>query len=227
MTMNETSESFAPDPIELPSVQPSRLKFDGPKWPLFKAMGEARKHYKSLVTNAKMQFGEGPKARKHDYATLDAVIEALEPGWEAAGINVIQPHDGDVLWTIVSIGESSMSIEQPLSQWASAQDLGGLLTYFRRYALKGVFCVADGEDDGATAPGGQGLPLGRKEPTTAKPTGPGIPEALAAEVYEAAKKNELPKTEFLALANKQAGKPWVQYDEADARKLLGVLRGGS
>lgn len=216
-----------PDPIELPSVQPSRLKFEGPRWPLFKAMAEARKHYKSLATNAKMQFGEGPKARKHDYATLDAVIEALEPGWEAAGINVMQPHDGDVLWTIVSVGESSMSVEQPLSQWTSAQDLGGLLTYFRRYALKGVFCVADGEDDdGATAPGGQGQPLGRKEPTTSQPTGPSIPKPLADEVTAEAKRNDLGKTEFYALVKKQVGKAWADCDEADARKLLGVLKGG-
>lgn len=207
-------------------ILPTRLKFEGPKGPLFSAVAEARKSFKSLSTNAKVQFGEGQKARKHNYATLDAVIDALEPGWMKAGLTVIQPHDGDVLWTIVAFGESSMTVEQPLTGWKSAQDLAGLLTYFRRYALKGIFCVADDEDDdGSSLPGGQGKPLGRNEPAVAPKAAP-VSEAKQS-VVDKAKELGLSSVEFGAMVKEHTQKLWKDCGDDDAKKLLAVLEAKS
>jgi len=215
------------DTIELPQVQPSRLKFDGPKGPLFKALAEARRHYLSLTadSSADVQL-KGGGGYKHSYADLDTVIKALTPGWVAAGLAVMQFIDGEDVITIVAFDESSVTISCPVPRYDTPQQMGSGTTYIRRYQLKAVFCVNDSEDDDANAAQGNKATI-QKSPKVSPSAGPGIPEALAAEVYEAAKKNELPKTEFLALANKQGGKPWVQYDEADARKLLGVLKGGA
>ena len=226
MTTNE--EIFpGPDPIELPSVQPSRLKFDGPKGPLFKALAEARKHFQPLTTDAKADVStkEGKFLYSFKYSPLDVVLDALAPGLQAAGLALLQPFDGDVLYTIVAFEGSSLTVETPLPNWDTPQQLGSLLTYLRRYQIKGLFGVADSEDDDGNAASGNKAQIDRKAPKVAQGSGPGIPEALAAEVFEAAKKNELQKTEFLALANKQAGKPWVQYDAIDAAKLLKVLKG--
>lgn len=200
-----------------------RLVYDGPKAPLFKAMADARRHFKHLATSGKVQFGEGNKARKHEYAPLDVVIDALEPGLDALGMCVMQPHDGFSLWTIVAVGESSLTVEQPLPEWKSAQDLGSLLTYFRRYHLKGIFCVADGEDDdGVSAPGGQGTLLPRKEPTVTPKAGKLSPE-LSAQVVAKAKELELGRDEFSEMVRKHTGKLWKECEDSDAQKLLTVL----
>ena len=215
-----TEHSDTPDTI----VPPPRLSFEGPKAPLFKALREARKNYKDLSAVAGMAFGSGANARKHEYAPLDVVIEALAPGWEKAGIAVMQPFDGDLMHTIVCVDESSMTISTTIPNWSTSQDLGAILTYFRRYQLKGVFCVADTEDDdAASAPGGQGKPLGRKEPSATRAAGPAIPEELRKGVTAAAKANSLNGEEFYALVQKQTGKAWPDCDEADARKVLAVL----
>lgn len=220
-----TEQLDTPDTV----IPPPRLTFDGPKGPLFKALAEARKHFKDLSAVGKMGFEDkrGNK-RVHEYAPLDVVIEALEPGLQACGIAVIQPFDGDMMHTIIAVGDSSMTISSVIPNWNSSQDLGAILTYFRRYQLKGIFCVADTEDDDASsAPGGAGVPMGRKQPSAPKAQGPAIPEELRKEVTGAAKANELAQTEFYALVKKQTGKDWADCDAIDAAQVLKVLRGAS
>ncbi len=219
---NMTEQLDTPENIAPAGGQ--RLSFEGPKGPLFIALAKAREHYKDLSAIAGMNFGSGANTRKHEYAPLDVVIAALEPGWKAAGLAVIQPFDGDLMHTIVAVGESSMTISTTIPQWSSSQDLGAILTYFRRYQLKGIFCVADTEDnDASDAPGGKGEPLGRKQPSAPKASGPNLPKELVDEVYAAAKEKGLPKAEFLQLAKKSAGKGWDEFAEGDAKKLLAEL----
>lgn len=216
-----------PDPIELPSVQPSRLKFDGPKGPLFKALAEARKHYLSLTadSSADVQL-KGGGGYKHSYADLDTVIKALTPGWVAAGLAVMQFIDGEDVITIVAFDESSVTISCPVPRYDTPQQMGSGTTYIRRYQLKAVFCVNDSEDDDANLAQGNKATFTKREPTTSQPTGPSIPKPLADEVTAEAKRNDLGKVEFYALVKKQVGKEWKDCDEADAKKLLGVLKGG-
>lgn len=202
-----------------------RLTFDGPKAPLFKALAEARAHYKDLSAIGQMAFGEGTKRRVHEYAPLDVVIAALEPGWKAAGIAVMQPFDGDLMHTIVAVGESSMTISTVIPSWGSSQDLGAILTYFRRYQLKGVFCVADTEDDDASsAPGGQGQSLGRKEPRASAASGPpGVSEENRKLVTAAGKAAELDRAGFVAFVQESLGKAWEKCTDKDVPLLLKAL----
>lgn len=220
MTEQLDTPAGGPDTI----VPPPRLTFEGPKAPLFLALAKAREHYKDLSAIAGMNFGSGANTRKHEYAPLDVVIEALEPGWKAAGLAVLQPFDGDLMHTIVAVGESSMTISTVIPNWSTSQDLGAILTYFRRYQLKGIFCVADTEDnDASDAPGGKGEPLGRKQPSAPKASGPNVPKEVIDEVFAAAKDKGLPKADFYARAKAVCGKDWLEFNEADAKKLLADL----
>lgn len=219
--MTESFDSPNIDPQEQPV---SRLSFEGPKGPLFKALAEARKHYLSLTadSNADVQL-KGGGGYKHSYADLDTVIKALTPGWNEAGLAVMQFLDGDFVTTVVAKDESSLTIMCPIPGYDTPQQMGSGTTYIRRYQLKAVFCVNDSEDDDANAAQGNKATVSKREPTTSQPQGPSIPKPLADEVVAAAKKNELKKEEFTALVKKQTGKTWAECDEADARKLLVVL----
>lgn len=209
-----------------PNFQPSRLTFEGPKGPLFKAMAEARAHYLPLTkdeeSDVKLKSGGG---YKHAYATLAQVIGCLTPGWLASGISVCQPSDGFTMWTIVSVGDSSMTVEFPIPAWEEPQDLGSLLAYFRRYQLKGTFCVNDSEDDDGNQAQGNQASFSRRQPSMPQQKGPSIPKPLADSVIEAAKANDLGGEELAALVFKQTGKKWRDCDELDAKKILGVLKG--
>lgn len=218
-----TEQLDTPDTI----IPPPRLTFDGPKGPLFKALAEARKHFQPLTTDAKADVSnkEGKFLYSFKYSPLDVVLDALAPGLQAAGIALLQPFDGDNLYTIVAFEGSSLTVETPLPSWETPQQLGSLLTYLRRYQIKGIFGVADSEDDDGNAASGNTAKVDRKQPSAPKAQGPAIPEELRKEVTGAAKANELAQTEFYALVKKQTGKDWADCDEADARKVLGVLKG--
>ncbi len=216
---------FVHEPTNVVPDPPARFTFEGPKAPLFQALAEARKHYLSLTAGSEADVQlKGGGGYKHTYADLDTVIKALTPGWVAAGLAVIQMIDGDSVVTIVAKDESSLTVSCPIPRYETPQQMGSGTTYVRRYQLKALCCVNDSEDDDANSASGNKAQVTRKEPTTGKTSDTVIPETLAKQVYEAAKMKELPKAEFLAMANNLASKPWVQYDEADARKLLEALK---
>src|SRR5688572_14993672 len=112
MTMTDGIDSnLSSLPAPVFSDVPQKLRFEGPRGPLFKAMAEARKHFKSLNTDAKADVTnkEGKFLYSFKYSPLDVVLDALEPGLSAAGIALMQPFDGDTLYTIVACGDSSMT----------------------------------------------------------------------------------------------------------------------
>lgn len=212
-----------------PQSQPiSRLSFEGPKGPLFKAMAEARKHYLSLTadSNADVQL-KGGGGYKHSYADLDTVIKALTPGWNEAGLAVMQFLDGDFVTTVVAKDESSLTILCPIPGYDTPQQMGSGTTYIRRYQLKAVFCVNDSEDDDANTAQGNKATVSKREPSAPRPQTSAIPKQLSDDVVAAAKANNLSKEEFAKLVYEQTGNAWKDCDEQDARKLLGVLKGGA
>lgn len=221
--MNEESTETVTE--SAPTILASRLTFDGPKGPLFVAMAEARKHFGSLNTDAKADVTnkEGKFLYSFKYAPLDVVLEALAPGLHAAGLALMQPFDGDVMYTIVACGESSMTIESPLPPWDTPQQLGSLLTYLRRYQIKGLFGVADSEDDDGNAASGNKAAVTRKEPSVSAPVASTLPQALAAELTSLAKEKGLDGAAFGKLAQETCGKPWKQFGEGDAVKLRAAL----
>lgn len=214
-------------PVEYSEKTASRLVFEGPKGPLFKALAEARKHYLSLTADATADVQlKGGGGYKHSYADLDTVIKALTPGWNEAGLAVMQFLDGDFVTTVVAKDESSLTILCPIPGYDTPQQMGSGTTYIRRYQLKAVFCVNDSEDDDANSAQGNKATVSKREPTAPKAAVSKMSAELFASVTAAAKENSLGKTEFFALVTKQTGKAWLDCDDADGQKLLGVLKGG-
>lgn len=221
-----TETESVPLPVYRDEPPTSRLSFDGPKAPLFKALHDARKHYKPLTADTTADVVlKGGGGYKHSYAPLDVVIAALSPGWEAAGIAVSQPFDGDTLWTVVAVGDSVMTVATSIPGWDRPQELGSALTYLRRYQLKGVFGVNDSEDDDGNAAQGNKATIARKEsaPKATTAHGPNISEETRKEVTAAAKAKELDQQGFWKMAKDTCGKPWADFTEIDAKKLLAAL----
>ena len=220
--MTEQTDT-SPDPVPA-----SRITYDGPRGPLFKAMAEARKHFGSLSAEATADVHGVSKSGKafdykFSYAPLDVVLGAIDPGLQAAGIALLQPFDGDILYTIVACGESSLTVETPLPSWTTPQELGSLLTYLRRYQIKGIFGVADSEDDDGNQASGNKAEVSRKQPSAPKPSGPNVPKEVIDEVFAAGKEKGLGKQEFYARAKSVCGKDWLEFTEGDAKKLLADL----
>ncbi len=222
--MTETSEP----------IKPATLTFEGPRGPLFQALAEARKHFKSLTASSKadVKMKSGGEYSFH-YAPLDVVIAAIDPGLQAAGLTLLQPFDGDTLFTIVACGESSMTIAMPLPAWTSCQELGSTITYLRRYQIKGLFGVADEEDDDGAKASGHKADITRKSPRGAPITDSGTPRAPAQQpelpkslldtIVGSAKALGLGKDEFRAACEKATGKVWSALNEADGKKFLAAL----
>lgn len=206
----------------------SKLYFEGPRGPLFKALAEARKHFTPLTAEAQADVRGTSKSGKEfsykfNYAPLDVVLAAVNPGLHKANLAISQPFDGRTLYTILAFEDSSMIVETTIPQWSTAQDLGGLLTYLRRYQLKGILGVADQEDDDANEASGNKAQVTRKEPSASKPSGPKISDDLKAEITGLAKEKEMPGPEFHKLAQETCGKPWGEFTELDGKKFLAAL----
>jgi hypothetical protein len=205
---------------------PSRLTFDGPKAPLFKALAEARKHFGQLTTDAKADVSskEGKFLYSFKYAPLNVVLAALEPGLTAAGLALMQPFDGDTMYTIVAFEGSSLTVETSLPEWSTPQQLGSLLTYIRRYQIKGLFAVADEEDDDGNEASGNKAQVTRKEPSAPKSApSTDLSKATQEEVISLAKAKGLDGAALAKLVYEQTGQKWKDCSELDAKKVLAAL----
>lgn len=115
---------------------------------------------KSLV-KAKASFGAIKKdkrnpAFKTSYASLDAILAAVDPSLCANGLVVIQTFEAGEAPVLVSrlIHESGEVIESryPLPVIGDPQKFGAAITYARRYSICALLGVtADEDDDGAAA----------------------------------------------------------------------------
>ena len=107
------------------------------------------------------------KGFKYDYATLDSVLEALEPLLEQTQTDikhdVIKSEDGEfTLFTyLVNYSGETIHTEMPLAGWQQtlrgnnpAQQMGSANSYYRRYSLFNLFSirVGDLDDDAQSMP---------------------------------------------------------------------------
>lgn len=136
---------------------------------------------------AKFQAGAAPVEKdgtnphfRNRYATLDALIEAIRPQMEAAGLALIQCPEtapGGVAVTTRIMHTSGEWIEStvtmPVPQ-QTAQAVGGAITYGRRYALSAMLGLSTEDDDDGNA-------------ASQKPTQPAKPAAKPAEKFPDAK----------------------------------------
>lgn len=96
---------------------------------------------------------------KSTYVSLEQLIHALKPLWVEAGLLVTQFIDTEKrdLLTVVCHAESGEveKFSYPIiNQKGDLHGMGAAFTYSRRQALKGIFGIAEEDDDGnkATAP---------------------------------------------------------------------------
>jgi hypothetical protein len=145
----------------------STLVWEGERAPFAKAFVAAQK-----ATEAVKKANSNP-AFKSKYADLAAVVEAVVPALNNAGIGVLQfpAYDGDfVSITTTLIHESGSSVTATLALRPSKSDpqgVGSATTYARRYSLLAMTGAAPEDDDGAP-PAGRRSRAGRPRSPNAR-----------------------------------------------------------
>lgn len=107
---------------------------------------------------------------KNKYADLPAVIEAIKPALNDAGISYIQTpapsDDGKLHLTTTLLHESGEWIADTLVMPLPKQDpqgYGSAITYARRYALAAITGLYQDDDDGNAASGNRSAPAQNDE----------------------------------------------------------------
>jgi len=93
-------------------------------------------------------------AFRSQYATLEEVLAQVKPVLLKHGLALVQTVDGNELSTYLIDGEGVQMVigRYPLEpDKQTPQGMGSAITYARRYALKGVFGLAEVDDDGNAA----------------------------------------------------------------------------
>lgn len=127
--------------------------WEGDRAPLAKAFIAAQK-----ASEAIKKANTNP-AFKSKYADLAAVVEAVVPALNNAGVGVLQfpAYDGDMVGvTTTLIHETGSSVTSTLLMRPSKSDpqgVGSATTYARRYSLLAMTGAAPEDDDGQAASG--------------------------------------------------------------------------
>lgn len=160
-------------PDTIPAPPPSTMRLIGDVAPLFEALTKAQAEFVEMDRDAKVKF----EGREFFYATLAEVLASVRPALNKHGIALLQPFDGDKVTTILALGASRLEVDVLLPEWKSAQALGSALTYIKRYQLKSILGVNDGDDDDGNAASGTGKtpeprPRASATPPVVKPAEP-------------------------------------------------------
>jgi hypothetical protein len=116
--------------------------------------------YRKLWT-AKQQMGKihkNSKAQHSKYADLNAVLDACEQILLDNGLMILQPiQDPHIITQIIDVDsgeriESVMSIPPGVT---NPQQIGSLISYYRRYSLISLLSMAATDDDGEAASKGE------------------------------------------------------------------------
>lgn len=178
-------------PVSTPKPKKSKLIVSGTpvvytsvRQALFAFQGEQ-------ITLPRTGNGKSQKGTDYKYVTLDVLIERVIPILQKYRLGFAQVVQGDKLVTELFHADSDTSIisEIPLGKPDNIQDLGGRITYLKRYALTALLGLSAEEDiDASGSTGLMGANIG------AAPISPVVkaPDALAKPVQPAAtdKKDE-------------------------------------
>lgn len=110
---------------------------------------------------------DGSAGYTYNYADLSDVYDAVRPGLAANGLSIFSliNHDGSrpMLETIL-MHESGewFSMLYPVNLTGRPQDIGGELTYARRYSTSCMLGVASEDDDDANSANGNNASTGKK-----------------------------------------------------------------
>jgi hypothetical protein len=120
------------------------------------ALAAAQSVMPTVVKDRVAKIGPG---REYRYADLATILATVRPVLGAHGLALTQRTQirGDAIVLLTELRHASGEVldsEYPVAAiGARHQDMGGALTYARRYALCGLIGIAaDEDDDGASAP---------------------------------------------------------------------------
>lgn len=140
--------------------------------PIVKALIEAKKEFKTLTKN---KVNPHYKSR---YADLAAVCDAVDDALAKHGLTYVQPFEYRegllfINTSLMHTSGDSLSSTYPINvQGHKPQEVGGAITYGRRYALTSLLGIAaDDDDDGNDAPHDTTPPRQQQKPA-AKPQEP-------------------------------------------------------
>ena len=108
------------------------------------------------------------------YADLHTVIEASFPHLTKYGLSVIQGNEskpGEFFVTTMLLHESGQWIKSKLKmpvEKATAQSVGSVITYGRRYGLSAITGIAQYDDDGNAASTSKGITKNHTKTLTTK-----------------------------------------------------------
>lgn len=124
---------------------------------LAKAQAAIQNPTKNREVEVKLRDNAGKY--KFKYATFDGIIDALRPHLTANGIWFIQAIvSGNMVTRIThSSGQWLDSVVPMPNLTGKPQEIGSLITYFKRYGLSAAFGVAVDEDDDANAAEGNSV----------------------------------------------------------------------
>ena len=109
--------------------------------------GEIVKDKEVEVEPRKRADGTQPKKYTFMYAPLENSIAATRPHLAKQGIFITQPPSSDEVRTIVAHKGGGMMISVMfIPKWGDVKELGGLITYLRRYAYNAVCGIAADDD---------------------------------------------------------------------------------
>ena len=145
------------------------------------ALAAAQAAMPPVVKDRVAKIGPG---REYRYADLATILATVRPVLGAHGLALTQRTQirGEAIILLTELRHSSGEVldsEYPVAAIGiKHQDMGGALTYARRYALCGLVGIAaDEDDDGASAPAPVVPVLPVAPVTPAEPVGPATPVA--------------------------------------------------
>ena len=109
---------------------------------------EVQKEIGTLSKNAKNPFF------KSAYLDLNSLLTHVTPLLNNKGLVLLQPLNKNSVGTVI---KDSVDDREIASSWLDLpelkdpQKLGSAITYFRRYTLKSLLAIAEGDDDGNLA----------------------------------------------------------------------------
>lgn len=112
-----------------------------------------------------------PGRAMRKFSSLDEIMIEIRPILAEAGLYVQQPISGDEIITLVKHSSGQFrACSMPMVAWQGQgttpiQNLGGAITYLRRYSLGAMLALATEEDD-------DGASTGKLQPGTAKAAPP-------------------------------------------------------
>ena len=187
---------------------------------LDKALVKFNAEFKSVKRDETVAV-PGRAARK--FASLDEIMIEIRPILAKCGLFVQQPITGDFITTIVRHESGQFrAFSMPMVAWqgqgtTAIQNLGGAITYMRRYSLGAALALATEEDDDAQSTGKLDIKKGNKE--TAAPA-PKIDETIV-DAWNA-KMNECKTDEDFQRVSKEV----AEMEEGPVKKFVRATMSG-